>query len=91
MQWMTALLALFPFWMLLWLIVTREYRPDGVTTMLLTSSLLYIVVWYMVGQLEEARIFLPFGMVMLPSTCLALSSALQKGSCGAVAGPSLKG
>jgi len=76
MQWMTALLALAPFWLLLWLLAKRIYRPDSVTAMLLIASLLYMLVWYMAGQLEEVRIFLPFAIVLLPATALALSEML---------------
>lgn len=77
MQWMTALLALFPFWLLLWLLAKRVYRPDGVTTLLLVSTFLYILVWYMAGRLREVRIFLPFGIALLPATSLALSAMLN--------------
>lgn len=76
MQWMTALLGLFPFWLLLWLVGKRFYRPDSVTAVLLISSLLYLAVWCMVGLIDEVRIFLPFAIVLLPATALALSEML---------------
>ncbi len=76
MQWMTALLGLFPFWLLLWLVAKRFYRPDSVTAMLLISSLLYLAVWSVVGLLDEVRIFLPFAIVLLPATALVLSEML---------------
>jgi hypothetical protein len=75
-NWMTAALALLPFWTILYLTVKRKYRPDSVTVMLLFSSCLYFAVWLMVGRLQEVRIFLPFGMALLPSTCLAISGML---------------
>jgi hypothetical protein len=76
-NWMTAALALLPFWAILYLTVKRKYRPDSVTAMLLLSSCLYFAVWLMVGRLQEVRIFLPFGMALLPSTALALSGTLS--------------
>ena len=75
-NWMTAGLALLPFWAILYLIAKRKYRPDGVTAMFLLSSCLYFVLWLMVGRLQEVRIFLPFGMALLPSTGLAISGML---------------
>jgi hypothetical protein len=77
-NWMTAALALLPFWTILYLTVRRKYCPDSVTAMLLLSSCLYFALWGMVGRLQEVRIFLPFGMALLPSTCLALSGMLPE-------------
>lgn len=75
-QWGTALIALAPVWLLLWFIARRMYRPDGIAVALLTSSLLYICVWFVVGLLQEARIFLPFGFALIPATSIALVSSL---------------
>jgi hypothetical protein len=83
-NWMTAALALLPFWTILYLTLKRKYRPDTVTAMLLLSSCLYFAVWLMVGRLQEVRIFLPFGMALLPSTSLALSGLLQASLPGSV-------
>jgi hypothetical protein len=75
-NWMTAALALLPFWTILFLTVKRKYRPDSMTAMLLVSSCFYFILWLMVGRLQEVRIFLPFAMALLPSTALAISGTL---------------
>lgn len=72
-NWLTAALALLPFWTILYLTIRRKYRPDNITTMLLLSSCLYFALWLMVGRLQEVRIFLPFGVALLPATALALA------------------
>ncbi len=70
-MWLTMLLALLPFWILLGLIVRKRYRPGPVTMMLLVSSLLYLALWMTVGLLDEVRIFLPFAFALMPATALA--------------------
>ncbi len=77
-QWMTMLLALFPFWLLLGLVLNRSYRPDHETAMLLIASSLYLAVWGTVGLLGEVHIFLPFGMALLPATCVAWSEKFDR-------------
>jgi hypothetical protein len=72
-NWVTAAIALLPFWVILYLLARSKYRPDSVTAMLLLSSCLYFVLWILVGRMQEVRIFLPFGMALLPSTVLALT------------------
>jgi hypothetical protein len=76
-NWVTAALALLPFWMILYLTISRKYRPDNITAMLLVSSCFYFAVWMMVGRLQEVRIFLPFAVALLPSTALALGGRLS--------------
>jgi len=71
-MWLTMLLALLPFWLLSGSILKKRYRPDPVTVMLLTSSLLYLLLWATVGLLDEVRIFLPFAFALMPATALAL-------------------
>lgn len=57
----TASIALLP--LLLCLVLVRGRRVDGFDTLVLTASLIYLVVWYMVGNVAEVRIFVPY---MLP-------------------------
>jgi hypothetical protein len=78
-NWMTAALALLPFWAILYLTVKKKYRLDDLTAMLLLSSCLYFVLWLLVGRLQEVRIFLPFAMALLPSTVLATTGMLATG------------
>lgn len=78
-MWLTTLLALLPFWLLLGLIAGKRYRPGAVTVMLLTSSLLYLPLWAIVGLLDEVRIFLPFAFALMPATALALIGLLPEG------------
>lgn len=77
-MWLTMLLALFPFWLLLGLIAAKRYRTDGPETMLLTASVLYLIVWATVGLLDEVRIFLPFAFALIPATVMALSKQVPE-------------
>ncbi len=77
-MWLPMLLALFPYWLLLGLIVVKRYRTDTPTTMLLTASVLYLAVWATVGLLDEVRIFLPFAFALAPATTLALIGLLPE-------------
>jgi hypothetical protein len=70
-QWLTALLALLPFWTLFGMLAARKYRLEGIAAMLMVSSLLYFCVWFVLGLLDETRIFFPFCLVMLPTSSLA--------------------
>ncbi len=71
-MWVTMLLALLPFGLLLALVIGKRYRPSAVMAMLLTSSLLYFPLWATVGLLDEVRIFLPFAFALMPATVWAL-------------------
>ena len=73
---LTMLLGLFPYWVLVGLILSKRYKPDGPTVALLASSALYLVVWFVVGRLEEVRIFLPFAFALVPATVAALIGLL---------------
>ncbi len=75
---LTMLLGLFPYWVLLGLCVSKRYRPESVTIMLLTGSLLYLPLWATVGLIDEVRIFLPFAFALMPATALALISQLPE-------------
>jgi hypothetical protein len=45
---------------------------------ILIASVLYILMWSTVGSWSEARIGVPFAMVILPFTCVSVSSFLLK-------------
>ena len=75
-MWLTMLLALLPFWLLMVLVATKHYRLQGPETALLTASLLYLAVWATVGLIDEVRIFLPFCFALIPATAMALTGIL---------------
>jgi hypothetical protein len=79
-MWLTMLLALFPFWLLLGAVATKRYRASAITILLLTASVLYFAVWATVGLLDEVRIFLPFAFALIPATAMALTGWLQEGT-----------
>ncbi len=79
-MWVTMLLALLPFGLLLGLVISKRYRPGAVTAMLLTSSLLYFPLWATVGLLDEVRIFLPFAFALMPATVWALIGLMPQAS-----------
>lgn len=79
-MWATMLLATCPFWLLLGLVALKRYRPPAVTRMLLTSSLLYLLLWVTVGLLDEVRIFLPFAFALIPATVSGFAALLREAS-----------
>ena len=55
-----------------WLATTlarRRATADAPSTALLTGSAIYLVLWLVVGRIEEVRIFLPFAVALIPLTC----------------------
>jgi hypothetical protein len=55
-------------WLMLTLIRRRgpvEAAPLGV----LAGSAIYVAMWFVVGRIEEVRIFLPFAVALIPLTC----------------------
>lgn len=77
-MWLTLLLGMLPYWLMLAWMFRRHYHPDQVTTMLLTASFLYLAVWSVVGLLDEVRIFLPFAFALMPATALAVVGLLTE-------------
>jgi hypothetical protein len=77
-MWLTMLLALLPFWLLLVLVASERHRLHGPETALLIASLLYLVVWATVGLIDEVRIFLPFSFALIPAAAMALTGCLPE-------------
>lgn len=82
-MWLTMLLALLPYFLLLVILLSRRYRPvqylpGGPATMLLTASVLYLAVWATMGLLDEVRIFLPFAFALIPETTLVFIRMIPK-------------
>lgn len=71
-MWLTMLLTLLPYLALWAILLRKQFCPSAPQTMLLAASLLYFVLWFAVGQLDETRIFLPFAFALLPATAMAL-------------------
>lgn len=71
---LVLLLGLFPFWLLLYAAARRSIILAGVSKLVLGAALVYLFIWAGVGSLGEVRIFLPFGVALLPESSLALAS-----------------
>jgi hypothetical protein len=55
-----------------WLATTlarRRATADAPGMALLAGSAIYMVLWFVVGRIEEVRIFLPFAVALIPLTC----------------------
>jgi hypothetical protein len=55
-----------------WLVTTlarRRATADAPGAALLAGSAIYLVLWFVVGRIEEVRIFLPFAVALVPLTC----------------------
>jgi hypothetical protein len=54
-----------------WLIRTlirRKVRLEGPSAAIVLGSVIYMGMWWLVGRVEEVRIFLPFAMAVVPIT-----------------------
>jgi len=54
-----------------WLIATlirNKVRMEGSTAAMVLGSAVYMGMWWMVGRVEEVRIFLPFALALVPLT-----------------------
>ena len=55
-----------------WLVVTlarRRASADAPSLAMVAGSSIYMVTWFVLGRIEEVRIFLPFAVVLVPLTC----------------------
>ena len=55
-----ALLALFPFLVVVALAFFNEVKLDGVSLVTLVASGLFLPVWFTVGVVDEVRVYVPF-------------------------------
>lgn len=61
-------LFLIPWFWLLSTIAKERRLSDGANLGLLMGSVVYFVMWFTVGRIEEVRIFLPFAVALIPLT-----------------------
>ena len=55
-----------------WLVTTlarRRARAEAPGVALVAASAIYMVLWFVVGRIEEVRIFIPFAVALIPLTC----------------------
>ena len=72
------LLALFPWWLTLWLAAKRWRTLDGWSMGLLLGSLVHFALFYTLGIAGEVRIFLPFAMTVVPLTVTLAYAAIER-------------
>jgi hypothetical protein len=85
-MWLTMLLTLLPYFVLWAILLRKRFHPSAPLAMLLTASLLYFVLWFAVGQLDETRIFIPFAFALLPATAMTLEQFANLKNAGVPAG-----
>ena len=78
MSTVVLLLALFPWWLTLWLAAKRWRMLDGWSLGLLLGSLVHFALFYMLGMAGEVRIFLPFAMTVVPLTVTLAYAAIER-------------
>jgi hypothetical protein len=73
---LTSPLGILPFVLFMlpwgWLMVTlvrRRATAEAASLGLVTGSAIYVVMWLVVGRIEEVRIFLPYAVALIPLTC----------------------
>jgi hypothetical protein len=71
------LLFLVPVFWLLWQIAKRRYSPSGAQMGLLAGAAIFAMLWFVVGRIEEVRIFMPFSLALVPMTVEAALQRLQ--------------
>ena len=56
-----------------WLVMTlarRHATAEAPGMALVTGSTIYVVMWFVMGRIEEVRIFLPYAVALIPLTCV---------------------
>ncbi len=70
-RWIPTALFMMP-WM--WLVITLLRRSsttsDSPGIALVVGSAIYVVLWSVVGKIDEVRIFLPYALALIPLTCV---------------------
>jgi hypothetical protein len=60
-----------------WIFLSRRYAElDAGGRIMLTASMIYLVLWFVVGSIAEVRIFLPFALALSPWTATAIGEML---------------
>jgi hypothetical protein len=58
-----------PWAWLVTLLSRRRWSADAAGAALAVWSAIYVVLWLVVGCMDEVRIFLPFAQALVPVTC----------------------
>jgi hypothetical protein len=82
MRWTPFVLFMLPW---VWLVTTLARirsiaEAPGLAVM--TGSAIYLVMWSVVGSIEEVRIFLPFAVALVPLTCGSATQVVLSSSDG---------
>jgi hypothetical protein len=72
------ILFLMPWFWLVSGVVKERRLNDGANLGLLLGSVVYFLMWFTVGRIEEVRIFLPFAVALIP---LTTEYAMQRFGC----------
>jgi hypothetical protein len=80
MNYLVVALALFPWWLTLWLAARRWRTLDGWMVGLLLGSVVHFALFCIFGIAWEVRIFLPFAMTLVPLTVTLGYAAIERGT-----------
>jgi hypothetical protein len=62
-----------------WVLLLRRYAElDAGGRIMLTGSMIYLALWFVVGSITEVRIFLPFALALSPWTAAAIGQMLTR-------------
>jgi hypothetical protein len=68
--WVPFVLFLLPWSWLVTSLIRRRARAEVPGLALVAGSAIYMAMWFVVGRIEEVRIFLPFAVGLTPLTCV---------------------
>lgn len=77
LNYLVVAMALFPWWITLWLALRRWRALEGWAVGLLLGSMAHFVLFYTFGIAWEVRIFLPFAMTLTPLTAILAYDAIR--------------
>jgi hypothetical protein len=79
LRWVPFALFMLPW---LWLVTTlarRHSTAEAPGMALAAGSAIYVVLWFVVGCIDEVRIFLPYAVALIPPTCACAMQRLPAG------------
>ncbi len=75
---LAIVLALFPWWLTLWLAGRRWAALDGWSLALVTASVAHFAMFFTLGTAVEVRVFLPYALLVVPLSARLIAGSIAR-------------
>jgi hypothetical protein len=80
MRWLPFLLLMIPYGWTLVQLAQRRRATASANLALAAGSILFTGLWFLLGKIDEVRIFIPFALTLTPLTVQFLMRRLERAS-----------